>query len=172
MPAAVRGTLRVLGFVALGFAGVLVVGCGSSRSRDDRQVASAPSANTTSIPSARPAVAVKLMHTQYGSVLVDGNGRALYLFTRDRTPSSRCYGACAGNWPPFLTPAKPVAGTGSQGTLLGTSARAGGSTQVTYAGHPLYYYVGDHRPGEVLCQGVEEFGGTWYVLTRRGSAVL
>jgi predicted lipoprotein with Yx(FWY)xxD motif len=112
------------------------------------------------------------MHTQYGSVLVDGNGRALYLFTRDRTPSSRCYGACAGSWPPFLTPGKPVAGTGSQGTLLGTSARAGGSTQVTYAGHPLYYYVGDHRPGEVLCQGVEEFGGTWRVLTRRGSAAL
>jgi predicted lipoprotein with Yx(FWY)xxD motif len=172
MPAAVRGTLRVLGFVAFGFAGVLLVGCGSSGSRGGRQVAAAPSASTTSIASARPAVAVKLMHTQYGSVLVDGNGRALYLFTRDRTPSSRCYGACAGNWPPFLTPGKPVAFTGSQGTLLGTTARAGGSTQVTYAGHPLYYYVGDHRPGEVLCQGVEEFGGTWYVLTRRGSAVL
>jgi predicted lipoprotein with Yx(FWY)xxD motif len=50
--------------------------------------------------------------------------------------------------------------------------RSDGTTQVTYAGHPLYYYVGDHRPGEVLCQGVEEFGGTWYVVTRRGSAVL
>jgi predicted lipoprotein with Yx(FWY)xxD motif len=112
------------------------------------------------------------MHTQYGSVLVDAHGRAVYLFTRDRTPSSRCYGACAGKWPPFLTSGRAVAGIGAKGTLLGTSRRSDGTTQVTYAGHPLYYYVGDHRPGEVLCQGVEEFGGTWYVVTRRGSAVL
>jgi predicted lipoprotein with Yx(FWY)xxD motif len=112
------------------------------------------------------------MHTQYGSVLVDGNGHALYLFTRERTPTSRCYGACAASWPPFLTATSPVAGTGAQSALLGTTRRAGGTTQVTYAGHPLYYYVGDHRRGEVLCQGVEEFGGIWYVVTRRGSAVL
>jgi len=151
---------------------VLLVGCGSSGSGGGRQVAAAPAGNPTSSPSAGAAVAVKLMHTQYGSVLVDGNGRALYLFTRDRTPSSRCYGACAGAWPPFLTAAKPAAGPGAHASLLGTTRRSGGLAQVTYAGHPLYYYVGDHHPGEVLCQAVEEFGGTWYVVTRRGSAVL
>jgi predicted lipoprotein with Yx(FWY)xxD motif len=112
------------------------------------------------------------MRTQYGNVLVDGNGRALYLFTRDGTPRSHCYGACAGNWPPFLTAGKPRAGTGAQADLLGIVRRRDGSTQVAYRGHPLYYYVGDRHPGQVLCQDVEEFGGRWYVVTRRGSAVL
>jgi predicted lipoprotein with Yx(FWY)xxD motif len=158
--------------VAVGFLGVLLVGCGSSSTREERRVALAPSASSTSVSSAGVAAAVKVMHTQYGSVLVDGHGRAIYLFTRDRRSSSRCYGACARRWPPFLTAGRAVAGTGAQGTLLGRSVRHDGTAQVTYAGHPLYYYVGDHRPGEVLCQGVEEFGGTWYVVTRRGSAVL
>jgi predicted lipoprotein with Yx(FWY)xxD motif len=117
-------------------------------------------------------VTVKVMQTQYGKVLVDGSGRALYLFTRDRTPLSQCYGACAGRWPPLLTKGKPIAGNGTQPSLLGRTGRRNGSTQVTYRGHPLYYYVGDRRPGQVLCQDVEEFGGRWYVVTRRGSAVL
>jgi len=112
------------------------------------------------------------MRTQYGNVLVDGNGRALYLFTRDRTPTSQCYGACAGRWPPFLTTGKPVAGADAQPKLLGTTVRRGGHTQVTYRGHPLYYYIDDRHRGEVLCQDVEEFGGHWYVLTARGNPVL
>ena len=112
------------------------------------------------------------MRTQYGNVLVDGNGRALYLFTRDGTPRSHCYGACAGNWPPVLTAGKPRAGSGARANLLGIVRRRDGSTQVAYRGHPLYYYIGDRHPGQVLCQDVEEFGGRWYVVTRRGSAVL
>jgi predicted lipoprotein with Yx(FWY)xxD motif len=66
----------------------------------------------------------------------------------------------------------PVADKGAQANLLGRIRRRDGSTQVTYRGHPLYYYIGDRLPGQVLCQNVEEFGGRWYVLTRRGSAVL
>jgi predicted lipoprotein with Yx(FWY)xxD motif len=105
-------------------------------------------------------------------VLVDGNGRAFYLFTHDRTPSSRCYAACAGAWPPCLSAGERAAGAGAQGNLLGTTTPSGGLTQVTYAGHPLYYFVGDRHPGEVLSQGVEEFGGAWYVVTRHRSTVL
>jgi predicted lipoprotein with Yx(FWY)xxD motif len=112
------------------------------------------------------------MRTEYGNVLVDGRGRALYLFTRDRSPLSRCDRECAVRWPPFLTPGTPAAGSGAQAKLLGTTRRRDGSTQVAYGGHPLYYYIGDHQPGQVLCQAVEEFGGRWYVVTRRGSAVL
>jgi predicted lipoprotein with Yx(FWY)xxD motif len=112
------------------------------------------------------------MRTQYGRVLVDGNGRALYLFTRDRTPLSTCSGACARAWPPLVTAGKPVAGAGARADLLGRSGRRDGSTQVTYGGHPLYHYIGDRHPGEVLCQDVEEFGGRWYVVTRNGRAVL
>jgi predicted lipoprotein with Yx(FWY)xxD motif len=112
------------------------------------------------------------MRTEYGRVLVDGRGRALYLFTRDRTAASRCYGACAHNWPPFLTAGKPVAGAHTRADLLGRTRRGSRSHQVTYRGHPLYYYVGDRHPGEVLCQDVEEFGGRWFVVTRNGNAVL
>jgi predicted lipoprotein with Yx(FWY)xxD motif len=112
------------------------------------------------------------MKTEYGNVLVDRRGRALYLFTRDRSPLSRCYGECAVRWPPFLTAGTPAAGSGAQANLLGTTRRRDGSTQVTYGGHPLYYYIADHQPGQVLCQAVEEFGGRWYVVTRRASAVL
>jgi predicted lipoprotein with Yx(FWY)xxD motif len=71
-----------------------------------------------------------------------------------------------------LTDGKPLAGAGARATLLGSTRRSNGSTQVTYRGHPLYYYVGDRHAGEVLCQDVEEFGGRWYVVTPRGSAVL
>jgi predicted lipoprotein with Yx(FWY)xxD motif len=162
--------LRLVAFVGVG--GPVLVGCANSGTGAGHREASVLHARQASVSSPSPGASVKVAQTQYGKVLVDGNGRALYLFTRDRTPSSRCYGACAGAWPPFLTAGKPAPGAGAQGKLLGTITRSGGSSQVTYAGHPLYYYVGDRHPGEVLCQGVEEFGGTWYVLTRRGSAVL
>jgi predicted lipoprotein with Yx(FWY)xxD motif len=167
------GVGRKLKLVAVaGAVGASVVGCASYGKNASHREASAVRVSRASASSSSRSASVKVVETQYGRVLVDGKGRALYLFTRDRTPTSRCYGACARRWPPFLITGKPAAGAGAQSSLLGTTARGGGTTQVTYAGHPLYYYVGDHNPGEVLCQGVEEFGGTWYVLTRRGSAVL
>ena len=181
---------RVLGaFALLGVMGLLAAGCGSAagdrpspprlapvasaQRQAARHAAVGPTAaRGASAASSRPGATVKVTHTQYGSVLADKNGRALYLFTRDRTSVSQCYGDCAGRWPPFLTGGVPATGTGAQANLLGRTRRRDGSTQVTYRGHPLYYYIGDRRPGQVLCQDVEEFGGRWYVLTRRGSAVL
>jgi predicted lipoprotein with Yx(FWY)xxD motif len=170
--------LKVVALVSVG--GPVLAGCASSgRSAGQRQAsvvhtrqASVVHRRQASVASTSPGASVGVTRTQYGKVLVDGNGRALYLFTRDRTPSSRCYGACAAAWPPFLTAARPAAGAGAQGDLIGTTTRGGGLAQVTYAGHPLYYFIGDRNPGEVNCQGVEEFGGTWYVVARRGSAVL
>jgi predicted lipoprotein with Yx(FWY)xxD motif len=163
----------MLTLVALaGVSGPFLVGCANSGTSAGHREASVVHTSQASVLSTSPGASVKVMQTQYGKVLVDGNGRALYLFTRDRTASSRCYGACAGAWPPFLIAGKLAAGAGAQANLLGTTTRGGGFTQVTYAGHPLYYYVGDRHPGEVLCQGVEQFGGTWDVVTRRGSAVL
>jgi predicted lipoprotein with Yx(FWY)xxD motif len=170
--------LRLVALVGAG--GPFLVGCANSGTGAGHREASVVNARQASVVQPRqasvsstsPGARVRVAQTQYGKVLVDRTGRALYLFTRDRTPSSRCYGACAGAWPPFLTAGKPAPGAGAQGRLLGTTTRGDGSSQVTYAGHPLYYYVGDRHPGEVLCQGVEEFGGTWYVVTRRGSARL
>src|SRR5687767_4469424 len=101
---------------------------------------------------------VKVAESRFGRMLVDGRGFSLYLFTRDRRGSSRCYGDCAKAWPPLLTSGAPRAGSGARKRLLGTTTRRSGKRQVTYRGHPLYYYVGETRPGQVLCQDVVEFG--------------
>jgi len=122
-------------------------------------------------PPVGEAATVEVMKTRYGPILVDGRGHALYLFTRDRQSRSRCYGACARAWPPFTTRRAPKARRGARRRLLGTVRRRGGRRQVTYGGHPLYYYVDDRKPGQVLCHDVFEFGGTWLVLTRRGRPV-
>jgi predicted lipoprotein with Yx(FWY)xxD motif len=124
-------------------------------------------------PAAAATTTVKVHKSRYGQILVDGQGRTLYLFTRDRGAKSRCYGACARAWPPFLAgvDTAPQAAGGADAAKLGTTARRGGTAQVTYAGHPLYYYVDDRKPGQILCQDVAEFGGTWLVVTPSGRAV-
>jgi predicted lipoprotein with Yx(FWY)xxD motif len=137
--------------------GVAVGGCGSA------------AATTAPMKSERGA-SVRVMSSRYGKVLFDGRSRALYLFTRERGTAGRCYGACAKAWPPFLTKGKPKAIRGASASLLGTTRRRDGRTQVTYAGHPLYYYVGDTKAGQILCQGVTEFGGTWWVVKPDGTA--
>jgi predicted lipoprotein with Yx(FWY)xxD motif len=109
--------------------------------------------------------------SSYGRILRDGAGRTIYLFTHDRTSSSTCYGACATAWPPVLTTGAPSAGPALSPRLLGTTRRGDGALQVTYAGHPLYYYVGDVKPGDILCQNVDEFGGTWLVVSPQGTAI-
>jgi predicted lipoprotein with Yx(FWY)xxD motif len=114
---------------------------------------------------------VTVRRSRYGRVLFDGRGRALYLFTRERTRTPRCYGACAEAWPPFLTAGRPSARKGARPSLLGTVRRRDGRRQVTYRGRPLYYYVGDRRPGQILCQDVVEFGGRWLVVSPSGRAV-
>ena len=95
-----------------------------------------------------------------GTALVDGTGRALYLFEADTGTTSTCTGACAQVWPPLLTPGQaPVTTGAAQASLVGTSPRADGTRQVTYDGHPLYYFAGDKAPGDVKGQGIHNFGG-------------
>lgn len=110
---------------------------------------------------------LKLRDSQLGPVLFDGRDRALYLFTRDRAKRSRCYGDCAVAWPPFYTQGRPRAAMGVDADLLRTTTRRDGRRQVTYKGQPLYFYVSDPR-GQVLCNDIAEFGGTWYALTAAG----
>jgi predicted lipoprotein with Yx(FWY)xxD motif len=110
--------------------------------------------------------------TRFGRILFDGRGRALYAFTRDRRGGhSRCYGACAKAWPVYFAKGRLLAGKGVRQSLLGTSRRRDGRRQVTYNRRPLYYYVGDKKPGQVLCQNVDEFGGTWLVVRPNGQLV-
>ena len=108
--------------------------------------------------------------SQYGRVIFTGQRRAIYLFARDRGKST-CYGACAKAWPPVLTKGKPVAAAGVNRRLLGTTRRSDGTTQVTYAGHPLYRFVGDRKAFQITCQNVAEFGAKWLVVTPAGRAV-
>ena len=111
--------------------------------------------------------------SDYGRILFDGRGAALYAFTSDPVARGRstCAGACASAWPPLLTATMPRAGSGVARSLLGTLRRSDGSRQVTYAGRPLYTYVGDRRPYQVLCQDVTEFGGVWLVVRPGGRLV-
>jgi predicted lipoprotein with Yx(FWY)xxD motif len=119
---------------------------------------------------ARDASAITVRRSRFGRVLFDRSGHALYLFTRERTTRPRCYGACAEAWPPFVVERKPSAGAGARGSLIGTTRRRDGTRQATYRGHPLYYYVDDRRPGQILCHDVFEFGGRWLVVRPNGKA--
>lgn len=116
-------------------------------------------------------VTVKVAQSDdYGKVLMSKGNMALYLFTRDGKGPSDCYGECAVAWPPFLTKGKPRAGKGAIGRKLGTTKRRDGKRQVTYGGHPVYFYEHD-RPGVIFCQDVFEFGGTWLLVDAQGRAV-
>ena len=106
-----------------------------------------------------------------GRILAGPNGHTLYLFTADRNGRSACSGACAETWPPLTTHGKPVAGRGVQPKRLGTIPRKGGVQQVTYDGHPLYYYAPDGKPGDVRGEGIASFGGEWYAVSPNGHPV-
>lgn len=119
-------------------------------------------------PSALPADTVRTARTGLGQILVDGKGRTLYLFERDNATNSTCYGACASAWPPATATAAPRAGTGASAASLGTVYRSDGTNQLSYSGHPLYYYAGDAKAGDTTGQGLLQFGAKWYVLDPNG----
>ena len=133
----------------------------------------ARAAQESAVPNAAASrTTLTVQNSRYGPVLFDGKGRVLYAFTRDRrNAGSRCYGACAKAWPVFFSTKQQLrAGRGIKRSLLGTTRRRDGRTQGTYNGWPLYYYV-DDGPGEVKCQNVDEFAGTWLVVRPNGKLV-
>ena len=113
---------------------------------------------------------VSVRKTKLGTVLVDRQGRTLYVFLKDKHGKSACAGSCAKFWPPLLTNGKPKAAKGVQSKLLGTTVRKSGS-QVTYDGHPLYLYAGDKKAGQTSGQGSNTFGARWYVLAPSGHEI-
>ena len=106
-----------------------------------------------------------------GRILVDKRGRTLYLFEKDKSGMSACYGSCAKYWPPILTRGKPFAGTGVKAKLLGVTRRKNGTRQVTYAGHPLYRYVADTRAGQTTGEGSTLFGAGWDAVAPSGKKI-
>ena len=146
------------------FVTALLVACGGSSAPTASAVPSQGQASVTSI-----AVA-----TNAGlgmPILVDGKGMTVYLFVADTGTSSTCYSSCATIWLPVLTTGAPRAGTGADKSLLGTTTRKDGSVEVTYAGHPLYYFIEDKAAGDAKGQGVNGFGALWWVVSPAGAAI-
>jgi predicted lipoprotein with Yx(FWY)xxD motif len=115
---------------------------------------------------------VKTRSNALGRILVDGRSRTLYLFEKDKHGKSACSGSCAANWPPLLTKGKPKAIGGVKSSLLGTTKRSNGTTQVTYNKHPLYTFVVDkNKPGSTKGEGLNAFGAEWYVLAASGKKI-
>jgi predicted lipoprotein with Yx(FWY)xxD motif len=141
--------------------------CGSSAYSANGYGAPTPASTAARVSAAT----VGVRHTSLGRVIVNSKGRTLYLFEKDTSRRSACSGQCAQFWPPLLTYGAPVARTGVKQSLLGKIRRADGTQQVTYAGHPLYLYVGDSKPGQTNGEGSQEFGAGWDVLSASGKRI-
>jgi predicted lipoprotein with Yx(FWY)xxD motif len=127
------------------------------------------------VPSARPSrsFTVQLRHTSLGTILASASGLTLYEFTRDRPSQNSCVklSGCSAAWPALQSSGTPTAGAGVQASLLSTIRLSGGVKQVTYAGHPLYLFSSEDRPGGTSYVGKQEFGGAWYALNASARAV-
>jgi predicted lipoprotein with Yx(FWY)xxD motif len=115
---------------------------------------------------------VSLRKTTLGLILVNSRGHTIYLFAKDRNGKSACNGSCAKFWPPLLSRGRPTAGSGVRASLLGTTRRSDGSSQVTYNKHPLYTYALDKSAGQTRGEGNSAFGAKWYAVSAAGRAVL
>lgn len=158
-------------------AGTTTSPAGPTPAATARTSASAPASSPTPVaaaPSPTPVAAgitVGVGNSRFGKILVDSSGRTLYLFLADKGPTSVCYGSCAQYWPPVLTNGQPIAAGGVLPGLLSTTKRSDGTTEVTYDGHPLYYFITDKKAGDVAGQGVNGFGGLWYVVSPSGMEI-
>jgi predicted lipoprotein with Yx(FWY)xxD motif len=162
---------RIFSLAALAVVSALVLAaCGGGSSYGGNN--SPSTSSKSSAPAATSSVAsVSAKSSSLGTFLVDSKGRTLYLWDADHGSTSTCNGDCATDWPPLTTKGAPKAGTGVKASLLGTSKRSDGTQEVTYAGHPLYYYAGDTAPGQATGQGSAAFGAPWWVVTPGGKAL-
>jgi predicted lipoprotein with Yx(FWY)xxD motif len=115
-----------------------------------------------------PAVISLASAQKLGMILVDSKGFTVYDFHKDEGSTSSCYGPCAQSWPPVLSEGEPEVGNGASASMLGTTKRKDGTMQVTYAGHPLYTFVEDKKPGEANGNDISLYGGEWYTLKGNG----
>ncbi len=168
----------------------LAAGCGSSSNTTSSATtsASAPAttatqaasksaygaAGTASTPNAGSAtgVTIAVKHSKLGTILAAGPKHlTVYLFEADKGGQSACSGACAAAWPPVTTGGRPQASGSASSSHLGTITRSDGTTQVTYNGHPLYFFVKDKDDGDAYGQGEKAFGADWYVLAPSGNKI-
>jgi len=149
---------------------LVIAGCGGGGSPPG--TASSGGAYSAPKPAAGQAAAtVGTERTSLGNVLVDAQGRTVYLFEKDKGDMSTCYGSCASIWPPVATGARVKVAGGVEAARLGSTRRTDGKTELTYGGHPLYTYAGDAKAGDVKGQGLNQFGAEWYVLAPSGNKI-
>jgi predicted lipoprotein with Yx(FWY)xxD motif len=179
-----------LSVAALALVALIAAGCGGSSKSSSSNSSTATTSTTgnasnstgkgygsttTSTPAnttaASKSAAVSLASTSAGKALVGPNGHTLYLFEKDKNGMSACSGSCASEWPPLTTSGKPKAGSGVDAAKLTVTKRSDGKSQVVYAGHPLYFYVGDTKTGDANGQGLKAFGAEWYVLAGSGNKI-
>jgi predicted lipoprotein with Yx(FWY)xxD motif len=160
-----RSITFLAGATALVVAALAVAGCGGRSGSNANSPAPPKNANGQS-------ATVGVANENVGKILVDSQGRTLYLFRSDSGTKSACTGACAIDWPPLRATGKPTVGGGATASIVATSARSDGKPQVTYNGHPLYLFSGDQRPGDTNGEGVNAFGGLWYALSSAGDQII
>jgi predicted lipoprotein with Yx(FWY)xxD motif len=175
----VNRTLPAIAVLAIG-AVLAVAGCGGSDSSDSggayggreqtdsTQAVKSETSGESGAGGSTGTVAVA-DNPELGAILVNADGFTLYDFHKDKGSKSACYGACAGTWPPLTTDGEPQAVKGAMPAKLGTTKRTDGTVQVTYAGHPLYTYAVDTKPGETKGQDIDSFGAEWYALQPSGA---
>ncbi len=155
-----KRTNLLAGAAALVVTALALAGCGGGSDTDA----------TPTTASGTPAT-IGVANGSLGTILVDSQGRTLYMFQKDTGTKSTCFGKCAVNWPPLDASSKPTEGSGADPAMVGTTSRPGGKSQVTYNGHPLYLFAGDKNAGDTNGEGVNAFGGNWYALTPAGDQV-
>ncbi len=166
---------RPLALGAAAAVAALLAGCGSSSSSSSSSTAASTPASTASTQSTAAStsttaatgsgVAVASKHAKLGTILAAGPKKlTVYMFEADKGTTSSCSGACAKVWPPVTTSGAPTAAAGAVSADLGTAKRSDGTEQVTYKGHPLYFYDDDKDAGDAYGQGSKAFGASWYVL--------
>jgi predicted lipoprotein with Yx(FWY)xxD motif len=176
---------RIGGVAAVAAVALTVAACGSSSSSSSSPASSpnpasssngyggstASSGSNASSGSSSSAVAISTAKGPDGVHLTGESGKALYLWVADSNGKSVCSGACAQAWPPVTVKSMPKASGNAVSSDLGTISRSDGTKQVTYKGHPLYYYVGDTRSGTISGQGSDGFGAKWWLVTPKGTAI-
>ena len=155
---------------------VLVAACASgSSSSAAAPAASSPAAAAPSSAAASGggsgATAITTATSSGDTFLTDGSGRAVYLWVKDTGGTSACSGACAGAWPPVTATGTVTASGSAKSSDLGTITRSDGTKQVTYDGHPLYYFSGDSGAGTATGQGSDSFGAKWWLVAPSGDDV-
>jgi predicted lipoprotein with Yx(FWY)xxD motif len=155
--------------VALPIVATALVATACSSASGSAQSASSSPASVGGKPA--QTVVVKVLEGPLGSYLADGSGRALYLFAADTGSTSTCTGSCSSYWPPLLADGSVTASGSASAKDVATTNRPDGGKQVTYAGHPLYYYVGDEQAGETGGQGLDDFGAEWWLVAPSGQEI-